>query len=310
MKQKKKNEYLPLDFAKRTYVDIPDRDYIKYINWAIENKKFHKTLEFEDDCLRSIGDTIYTSSRFLDYKQVYHITPDLAEDLFMSGPMDFPIDNIRLPFPVIFIDMPLRAFENTPFEPVGVFLVIDDNIISEGERCPRTVVTELGHNPIDGFRFTSYSFNHKQEGNIAVDKLLKELTFEDNLYEDATHIFEAAAYLSQEKPDVIPTPAKEKIYHPAAKPIYASIREWDVGIRYMTEKRAYMNSRKAGATVSMRTGSRVRPHIRKAHWHLYRVGPGRKETKLLWIPPVFVGKQKDEDPVVVRKVAKEMKGDK
>ncbi len=32
-----------------------------------------------------------------------------------------------------------------------------------------------------------------------------------------------------------------------------------------------------------------KPYIRKAHWHMYRVGPGRKGTALRWISPTMVG---------------------
>lgn len=32
----------------------------------------------------------------------------------------------------------------------------------------------------------------------------------------------------------------------------------------------------------------VRPHIRRAHWHTYGTGPGRKVPKLLWLHPIFV----------------------
>lgn len=37
------------------------------------------------------------------------------------------------------------------------------------------------------------------------------------------------------------------------------------------------------------TGRRVKPHLRKAHWHRFRCGPGRKETKLKWLYTILVG---------------------
>lgn len=33
----------------------------------------------------------------------------------------------------------------------------------------------------------------------------------------------------------------------------------------------------------------MRPHTRKAHWHHYWVGKGRKELVLRWIAPTVVG---------------------
>lgn len=34
------------------------------------------------------------------------------------------------------------------------------------------------------------------------------------------------------------------------------------------------------------TGRTVRPHIRRAHFHTYRVGPGRREARVRWLAPI------------------------
>ena len=36
------------------------------------------------------------------------------------------------------------------------------------------------------------------------------------------------------------------------------------------------------------TGRTVRPHIRRAHWHHYWTGPGRKSLEVRWIQPTLV----------------------
>lgn len=36
------------------------------------------------------------------------------------------------------------------------------------------------------------------------------------------------------------------------------------------------------------TGSRKRPHIRRAHWHLYWTGQGRTVPRVKWISPMFI----------------------
>jgi hypothetical protein len=42
------------------------------------------------------------------------------------------------------------------------------------------------------------------------------------------------------------------------------------------------------------TGKSRRPHIRGAHLHLYRVGPGRQEVELKWLDPIPVNAGKDD----------------
>ena len=52
-------------------------------------------------------------------------------------------------------------------------------------------------------------------------------------------------------------------------------------------------------------GRRVAPHVRRAHWHTYRYGPGRAQRKLKWLPPIPVNLEdlKDQElPAVVREV--------
>jgi len=63
---------------------------------------------------------------------------------------------------------------------------------------------------------------------------------------------------------------------------------WDVGWRFGAALRA---SRKAaeGSGGSAGAGSSPRPHIRRAHWHTYRVGKGRRKRVLRWVHPIMVG---------------------
>ena len=48
----------------------------------------------------------------------------------------------------------------------------------------------------------------------------------------------------------------------------------------------------------------VRPHIRKAHWHLYWTGPGKSIPKTKWILPIFVKGGSADIPTVIRPVKK------
>ncbi len=79
-------------------------------------------------------------------------------------------------------------------------------------------------------------------------------------------------------------------------------RVWEVGARLGAAlRRAYAEaSEKADAAADR---AHPRPHIRRAHWHAYRVGPGRQEVRLHWLPPIPVNVEDFSDlPTVVRPV--------
>lgn len=105
-----------------------------------------------------------------------------------------------------------------------------------------------------------------------------------------------------------PTPKKIKNgarYFPPDKP-----KEWNVGVRMGAALRmAYEQaSRDEGGE-----GGRVRPHIRRAHWHGFRSGPMKREDgtsiearlrkfDLKWLPPIAVNVGDTELPAVIRPV--------
>jgi len=99
-------------------------------------------------------------------------------------------------------------------------------------------------------------------------------------------------------PEITKTKSGPRLF-PPNQPI-----TWDVGLRMgaalRIAQRAHLNNPLGG-------GIRVRPHVRRAHWHGYWHGPreGGRNFKLKWLPPVAV-KVDSEDAlaVLVREVAK------
>ncbi|MBZ0159121.1 hypothetical protein [Candidatus Methylomirabilis sp.] len=110
-------------------------------------------------------------------------------------------------------------------------------------------------------------------------------------------------YLSGD-PDVI------RVVHSGAKPDrdarmrrkdperWRDIREptvWDVGVGYRKalERWEIEQAREIGAHSSDRS---VRPHMRRAHAHLYWTGPGRTEPRVRFLLPIAVkGKRAEEE---------------
>lgn len=74
-------------------------------------------------------------------------------------------------------------------------------------------------------------------------------------------------------------------------------RAWEVGWRIGPALEAAWSAEGSG------TGSHTGPraHLRRAHWHTYRVGRGRERAELRWLHPILVGGSDDSVPTV-RKV--------
>lgn len=75
---------------------------------------------------------------------------------------------------------------------------------------------------------------------------------------------------------------------------------WPVGLRIGAALREY---ERAEGERGDPTGRRVRPHLRRAHWHHYWAGKGREELVLRWVAPVAVGS--GDAPAVVRPVTED-----
>ena len=76
---------------------------------------------------------------------------------------------------------------------------------------------------------------------------------------------------------------------------------WETGFRIGAALRRAREEgeRKAGTG----THASPRPHVRRAHWHTYLTGKGRKKRVLKWLPPIPVGVNSIEDLVpTIRKV--------
>jgi hypothetical protein len=89
---------------------------------------------------------------------------------------------------------------------------------------------------------------------------------------------------------------------------------WNVGTRLGAALREAQEA-VASEDGETHSGSTVRPHIRRAHWHTYHVGakkapngdeipPDKREIKLEWLPPIPVNLKdfRDELPAVIHSV--------
>lgn len=82
------------------------------------------------------------------------------------------------------------------------------------------------------------------------------------------------------------SPPREKLFAPQRETV------WAVGYRIGAAIQAGLSANAHQHTQSAESekpsGRTLRPHLRRAHWHGYRVGPGRREWKVIWLPPIPV----------------------
>jgi hypothetical protein len=117
-------------------------------------------------------------------------------------------------------------------------------------------------------------------------------------------------WLCSEEPEIgsgtppkLPTPVRTKKgqrFFPAAQP-----KVWDVGVRIGAALNAAAAIAKASGDEEDEADPRARPrgHIRRAHWHTYRTGPGGSVRKLRWMSPILVNMRTCDDlPAVIHPV--------
>lgn len=321
MKRKKLEEYMPVQFAKNM-IQNPESPLYNDVGYCQDFMAKHKDLMHvyelsasDQDC-RNIARTLYMVRDWMKTKQAYKITKELADDLFSMDDLTFPANSLRLPYRTIFMDfsgleLPVTGtqLQGKDYIVYGVFMTLGE-VMYYGE--PGTMcgfVTILS--PKEGMKegteisYGSIAFDYMEtdDGKTLKDRI-EELT--KNFAGPRDSLIKAllfAAYLSCEQPDIEENEVQKTFYRPSSKVKTSSVRKWDVGIRYTREIRRHQEE--ASHSAGIGNGTAKRPHIRKAHWHVYRYGKGRTQKKVLWIPPIEVNcKAKPKLPVVVRRITR------
>lgn len=126
-------------------------------------------------------------------------------------------------------------------------------------------------------------------------------------------ILSLVLYLCADDPDIVgragrpgnPTPVKTRRHGMRIFPV-SELRTWDVGLRLGAAlRRAQPKDQETNRSETQNTVTRARPrgHIRRAHWHTYRVGKGRQDVRLKWLPPIPVNITFGEElPATIRPI--------
>ncbi len=301
--KRKKDICHALEFAKQIKIEKPWVQDLKKCEEVFRRlgpilEKQGYTEEVEET--QSLARITFTVNRWLKTKQCYSISEALAEDLFAMEELSFPLDAMHLPFPCFYLDMePFsgRYKDSRGMKLLGYYVLIDDvpyesPVVASCCSVVTLLMQENGRYAWGGAAFDYDPEYMELSLNDTVDKITAGLP------ENMQHIANAllfAAYLSSAQPEVAEDETQKRIYRPSEKHKYSSIRKWNVGVRYMAEKQGDTANTSTLDPVMQDTADRKqkrrspRPHMRKAHWQTYRIGHGRKEKKVLWIPPVPVG---------------------
>jgi len=145
------------------------------------------------------------------------------------------------------------------------------------------------------FAIASDGFNWEATmGELAGDTRFQYLT--DVSRATVSHLLYACSRTAEidDKPRASRPPVKRKKGEPKPLPS-ARIRRmgWVTGAAITDSVR-----RPAAHTDAPGTGKSRRPHMRGAHLHLYRVGPGRQEIELKWLDPIPVNAGKDDGTTI------------
>ncbi|MCD8083924.1 MAG: hypothetical protein LUE86_10545 [Clostridiales bacterium] len=302
--------YAPLDFAVKMVESIPcdAGNFVVLTDYFAGLRRKSRNTE-EQKLLSYMPTSLYTLHDWLKYKQSYRLTQELADDLFATEGCDIPLDALHVPFPTVYLDFSGIRYDAGGRKLYGAFVTLSDVPYRDNTEVSMCSVVLLWQ-PLGPETFASADFPYRYGGisfdyfpehmEYTLEEMIARLT--DSLPEGRKPLRDAMlflAYLSSEQPDVAEDEVQKTIYRSSGKPKATSVRKWDVGVRYMTEKRKRTMPAEEQEKEERSAGAAKRPHVRRAHWHTYRYGPGKKEKKVLWLPPMEIG-MKEETPVVVR----------
>lgn len=252
-------------------------------------------------------------------KQVYKPDPDFAIALLKTQKLQISRDMLgHLPYNYFYIDLS----DVETFKPItGIFVFINP-IISNGKEIGSNItVYILTENLVYFSHYFSGIYDPKGLIHVDIDNEPtagyevwnpdREMVYNpDDFKVDRNQVtmfvLQLICYLSIERPQITESEYTKNTYvkrrtSQKVRNKWNEVQIYDVGVVY---GKSYRESVKQYRNAQEGTGHHKSPvpHLRAAHWHRYWVGEGRKELRVNWIEPVFVG-AKDSKNVVIHEVS-------
>lgn len=261
-------------------------------------------------------------------KTIYDFSPVLAEELVKSArseEMTMPLSTLALPYWSIYIKPNIKEWDID-----GFFVYYDDDLNSKtGKHIKELRFTPLSKNG-DALPTIYLMQNESEEICIkdAIDAILNEANRADiradiprslqvlrmntvltpdstdqaaeELGKLAAQMISFVLYLSAVNADIkrdtaLPFKRTKQVRDIAREVEHIHVGD-EVAVRIRT-----MNNHPTPRTDSEPLGGHHRSpvtHVRRAHWHTFHVGEGRKKTRVKWLAPVVVNADGEQKNIV------------
>lgn len=250
------------------------------------------------------------------HKVIFRFDPEFADEITRQDtvPGDIPAALLQhMPYPCVYIQDPPGVDQ---CEGVFVFLEWD-------HRYPDAMELRM-HYLFSDQRIVQlfYQFTDDQETLAArfaanneetFRKFAKDLPLQDEkelarwrqCVENMPRHLSMLVYLCSDEPDFsrtadVPRRRGRGAVKTAGYPDRVEVGSYIGGVIRMGRKAA--EGPEADEIGPSGSGSPKRPHMRRAHWHLYWSGEGRKVPRVKWISPVFIHGEGREPPTVIHPV--------
>lgn len=249
---------------------------------------------------------------------IYRFDDDLRDSL-LDTPLtgNLPCEALhRMPEWCVYVETPGRVWSDSPLHGFFAHMEYDPNngreelrLLLDGEDGTTPLPVHLGSWPLEEAvaRAIDVSRVHATAMGVSIHSGLRR-----EIEQSAEPLVSLLLYLCADEAEIGTGDARPT--NPAPKRTKQGWRlfqadqpaVWDVGVRLGAALRSARASHEESKERDARDRSahaRPRPHIRRAHWHTFRVGEGRADRRLKWLPPIPVNlRDQDDLPSVVRPV--------
>lgn len=232
-------------------------------------------------------------------KGIYRIDPTVLDHL-LAAPVDrIPSESLlRLPEWGIYVEFPnhgMKGFfaflDGLVETPTNLHIVVDCDHGPEERLVPLMIrlTDDLGEAVREGFAFNSaHAHAPRQFVEQLRDAGASQVPSAEEFYQQlVTPLLSVLLYLCSEEPEIEKERGPASVGTPRLEPRSRPERALELPTVWKTGFKLGKELRKVEA--SPHQGGTVRPHMRRAHWHSYRVGKGRNRVELRWIVPTPVG---------------------
>lgn len=240
---------------------------------------------------------------------VYRFDPDLAEALSatpVAGAL--PVDLLhRLPEWCVYVESP--GLEVARWRVQGFYAHLEWDVTRRGTELRLLldtdeglfpVVLHLSEDTLEGAMRAAFHEADRQVRKAGLPGKPSLAAYARQTADAISPLISTLLYLCSEAAEIEDSKrqGRRPTHLPHGRKISAAANAptvWECGYRLGARLRAAQT-----ATTEPSDGAHAspRPHVRRAHWHTYRLGPGRTQARVLWQHPILVNADPDDPGIV------------